>query len=178
MSLFNWMPLQTYSGSSPVSSNKKITKETWICHITSSFAWRGGRAPCQSQLPSELQEQKELPVWGQQDGGGSHTIKAEQHLERNCNQQGNGLEKAVRGTILSWQFSLLDHQASAVIRGSSPKKYVWSQERFYNDPGVCEDTVIQHHLCKMHLFGTRIELLTWVKDWVNVCPFKNKHYFL
>lgn len=44
------MPLQTQSGASPTSSNKRITKEACNCHITLSFALRRGRVTSQSYV--------------------------------------------------------------------------------------------------------------------------------
>jgi len=65
----------------------------------------------------------------------------------------------MRDTVLAWQLSLLDHQVSAVVGGSSSKKFSRSHVRLHNDPGVSKDAIIWHHLCKMDLFGMRIGVL-------------------
>jgi len=44
------MPLQSQSGATPLSSNKRITKETCNCHVTLSLALRRGRDTSQSYV--------------------------------------------------------------------------------------------------------------------------------
>lgn len=116
------MPLQTWSGATPISSNKRITKETCNCRITLSFALMRGRVTHQSygSLCASRTEETAVSLGAAGWRRITHYIK-EQDLELNCNQQGNGLEKAMRDTVLSWQFFLLDLQVSAVVGGSSPK---------------------------------------------------------
>lgn len=156
------MPLQSQSGATPISSNKRITKETCNCHVTLSLALRRGRATSRSHVSLSasrtegtavsLGAEEDHTLYKSRTGTGAKLHSVGEWVGKGC----NGHSPWYRGNSCWWTIRFLLWQVTSL------RKFFWNQVRFYNEPGVSEDAIIWHHLYKLTslIYGDQVTNLS------------------